>query len=236
LISFIRGLLFHLGYAVSIILYSIFVTPIAFLFPFKVRHPWIFVWTGFLGWWLKVTCNIRFEMENPEDIPEEVCVVVSNHESSWETFFLQSYFAPQCVAAKKELFYIPFVGFTLRSLNPIIIDRTKKQNALKQLVSQGKDRLNDGVSVLIFPEGTRVDRGETKAHFAGGSMLAIQAKCPILPIVHNSGKFWPPNKIKKNPGVIKIRVGKKIDTAGRKPKELTQEIEDWMRKTSKELA
>ncbi|OUS32299.1 hypothetical protein A9Q99_01295 [Gammaproteobacteria bacterium 45_16_T64] len=226
--SFLRGIIFYLGYAISIVFYGVIVTPLAWCLPFEKRYPIITSWIRFLEWWLKVICGIRYEIENPEALPSELCVVVANHQSVWETFFIQQHFAPQCVAAKKELILIPFVGITLRALNPIIIDRSKKQNALKQLVVQGKDRLMNNVSVLIFPEGTRVPYGETAPHLGGGSMLAIQANKPILPIVHNSGLFWPAGKVTKYPGTIKIRIGELIDTTGRKPKELTREIELWM--------
>ena len=235
MIGFIRGLLFHFGYAVSILFYGTIVTPLAWFLPFKLRYNIVTTWITFLGWWLRISCGIRHELENPEDLPSELCVVVSNHQSSWESFFLQQYFAPQCVAAKKELIYIPFVGFTLSSLDPIIIDRAKKQNALKQLVNQGKDRLSRGISVLIFPEGTRSPYGEPKPHFAGGSMLAIQAKKPILPIAHNAGLYWPSGRITKFPGTIKIRVGELIQTEERKPKELTKEIEQWINTNTLEL-
>jgi len=236
LISFTRGLIFYIGYVISIIFYSVFVTPFAWLLlPFKQRYYIVTSWIRFLGWWLKVTCGISYELENPQDLPKELCVVVANHQSIWETFFLQQYFAPQCVAAKKELMYIPFVGFTLRALNPVVIDRSKKQNALKQLIQQGKERLNDGVSVLIFPEGTRVPMGELKPHFAGGAMLAIKAEIGILPIAHNAGLYWPPGKISKFPGTIKIRVGQLTQTIDRKPKELSKELEDWIRENSDEL-
>jgi 1-acyl-sn-glycerol-3-phosphate acyltransferase len=236
LISFTRGLIFYFGYVISIIFYSVFVTPFAWLLlPFKQRYSIVTSWIRFLGWWLKITCGIRYELENPQDLPKELCVVVANHQSSWETFFLQQYFAPQCVAAKKELMYIPFVGFTLRALNPVVIDRSKKQNALKQLIQQGKERLNDGVSVLIFPEGTRVHMGETKPHFAGGAMLAIKAETGILPIAHNAGLYWPPGRISKFPGTIKIRVGQLTQTKDRKPKELSQQLEEWIRVNSGEL-
>lgn len=237
MISFTRGLVFYIGYAVSIVFYSVFVTPFAWLLlPFKQRYYIVTSWIRFLGWWLQVTCGIRYVLENPEDLPKELCVVVANHQSSWETFFLQQYFAPQCVAAKKELIYIPFVGFTLRSLDPIIIDRSKKQNALKQLISQGKDRLAKGVSVLIFPEGTRVPIGQSKPHFAGGAMLAVQANTGIVPVAHNAGLYWPPGKISKYPGTIKIRVGQLVETDGRKPKELSKELEDWIRENAASIS
>lgn len=236
MISFTRGFIFYIGYAISIVFYSTFITPFAWLLlPFKQRYYIVTSWIRFLGWWLKITCGIRYELENPEDLPKELCVVVANHQSAWETFFLQQYFAPQVVAAKKELMYIPFVGFTLRALNPVVIDRSKKQNALKQLIQQGKQRLEDGISVLIFPEGTRVPLGESKPHFAGGAMLAIKAETGILPIAHNAGLYWPPGKIHKYPGTIKIRVGQLAQAKDRKPKELSAELESWIRKNSAEL-
>jgi len=224
----LRGLLFNFGYALSVVFYGGIITPIVWFMPFRKRCAVLYTWMVFMAWWLRITCNIRYTLEGKENIPDEACVVVANHQSSWETFFLQPHFYPQSVAIKKELFYIPFMGFIMRACKPIIIDRNKKQNALKQLLQQGKERINEDINVLIFPEGTRVKVGERKKHFAGGSMVAIQSGAPILPIVHNAALFWPKGKIKKYPGIITVKIAKAIPTEGRSAKELTKEIQDWM--------
>ena len=120
-------------------------------------------------------------------------------------------------------------------MNPIIIDRSKKTNALKEIIRQGSNRLKHGVWVLIFPEGTRVAPGEIKPHFSGGSMLAVKAGVPIVPMVHNAGTHWPAHRISKYPGIIKVKIGAPIDTQGKSPKVITREIESWMREELKHL-
>jgi len=224
----LRGLLFNFGYTLSIIFYGGIITPIIWFMPFRRRTAILYSWMTFMTWWLRTTCGIRYTIEGKENIPDEACVVVANHQSSWETFFLQPHFYPQSVAIKKELFYIPFMGLIMRACKPIIIDRSKKQNALKQLLQQGKERIKEGINVLIFPEGTRVKPGERKEHFAGGSMMAIQSGAPILPVVHNAALYWPKGSFKKFPGTITVKIAKAIPTEGRNAKELTKEIQNWM--------
>lgn len=224
----IRGVIFNIGYAISVILMgSISILILPFL-PFKQRYFFAVQWVYFLEWWLKVTCGIRHRVEGLDKLPKEPCVIVSNHQSTWETFFLQRYFAPQATVLKKELMYIPFFSWVIRFMKPIVIDRSQKTNALKQILNQGAERLKDGLWVLIFPEGTRVAAGETQTHFAGGSMLAIKNNVPIVPLVHNAGVVWPAHNIRKYPGTVTVKFGDPIDTQGRKPKELTQEIQTWM--------
>jgi 1-acyl-sn-glycerol-3-phosphate acyltransferase len=193
-------------------------------------------WVNFLGWWLRVFCGIDYKITGLENIPESPCVVVSNHQSSWDTFFLQRYFFPQSIVLKKELTLIPFFGWALNGLKPISINRGKKQNALKQIICQGKERLNSNMWVLVFPEGTRVPVGETRPHFAGGAMLAIKAGVPILPLAHNAGLYWPPHQLQKTRGTIDVVIGKPIDTTGKSPKQLTLEIQHWIEEMKDQLS
>lgn len=224
----LRGVIFNIGYAISIILFGSFSLLILAFLPFQKRYFFASRWVNFLGWWLKVSCGITHKVVDLDNLPEQPCVIVSNHQSTWETFFLQRYFAPQATVLKRELMWIPFFGWVIRFMKPIVINRSQRTSALKQILKQGSERLQEGLWVLIFPEGTRVPVGENRPHFPGGAMLAIRNNVPIVPLVHNAGRVWPARDTRKYPGEITIKFGKPIDTTGKNPKALANEIKAWM--------
>lgn len=224
----LRGILFNIGYITSVVIFgtfSIFVLP---WLSFRKRYFFASRWVNFLEWWLKITCGITHQVTGLENLPHRPCVIVSNHQSTWETFFLQCYFAPQSTVMKRELMWIPFFGWVIRFMKPIVINRSQRTSALKQILRQGSERLQEGLWVLIFPEGTRVPVNENRPHFSGGAMLAIRSGVPIVPLAHNAGRVWPAHNIRKYPGTITVKFGKPIETRDKKPKELTDEIKDWI--------
>jgi 1-acyl-sn-glycerol-3-phosphate acyltransferase len=138
--------------------------------------------------------------------------------------------------AKKELLSIPFFGWCLKIKDPVVIDRSKKSNALKQLLSQGKENLEKGCWVMIFPEGTRVAPGEASEYSSGGALLAQKAGVSVIPIAHNAGEFCPPRGYLKYPGTIQVVVGPEISTEGKKTKAVMNEVETWIRSTMAEIS
>jgi 1-acyl-sn-glycerol-3-phosphate acyltransferase len=137
---------------------------------------------------------------------------------------------------KKSLLQIPFGGWALATLKPIAIDRGNQKEALKMLLEQGIARLNEGLSVLIFPEGTRVAPGVYKKFNAGGAMLAQKSGFPVLPLAHNAGEFWPRNSFLKYPGVIKVKIGPLIDSRNKSTKEINAETETWILQAMSEIS
>ena len=81
--------------------------------------------------------------------------------------------------------------------------------------------------MLIFPEGTRTPVGEVGQYKQTGAALARQLGCPLIPVAHNAGAFWPRKSFKKEEGVIKVIVGKPISTHSKTTKEITEE-ETWI--------
>src|SRR5690606_19875607 len=126
-------------------------------------------------WWLGVTCGVRVRIRGQENVPPGPYVILSNHQSTWETLYFIFHFMPACAILKQELLRIPFFGWGLRMLRPIAIDRGQPRQALKAVQTQGKDRLAEGISVIVFPEGTRLDPGEERKYSSGGAELAIKA-------------------------------------------------------------
>jgi 1-acyl-sn-glycerol-3-phosphate acyltransferase len=156
-------------------------------------------------------------------------VIISNHQSSWETLFFYGLVFPVSPILKKELLRIPFWGWALRLVKPISIDRSNKREAGKSLLTQGRARLKEGNWIVLFPEGRR-SAPQTVAKFSrSGAKLAISASVSLLPIAHNAGDCWPKGRFTKTPGVITVTIGLPIDTAGADSSDLTNRCETWIK-------
>lgn len=228
----IRSLLFYLGYYAVLVPHATLCVLLGLFIPVKWRYPYFLLWNAFVVWWLRITCGVRYRISGKENVPSGTYVMIANHQSPWETLFLYWEFLPICAILKKELLNIPFFGWGLRLLKPIAIDRSKKSQALQQLMKQGRANLDDGRSVLVFPEGTRVAPGVEKRYSAGAAELAIAAGKPLVPVAHNAGHFWPAHKMIKNPGTIQVMIGKPIYPDSRTAREITQEAETWIRQAA----
>jgi 1-acyl-sn-glycerol-3-phosphate acyltransferase len=180
---------------------------------------------------LRVTCKLDYRVEGLENIPAEPHVAYWKHSSAWETFGQFLVGPPKVIVLKHELMYIPFVGFGLSLLRSIDVKRGAGTSAVNQVVSQGGSRLAEGLSVLIFPEGTRVAAGETRRYGVSGALLASRAGCKVVPVAHDAGYYWPRRGLLKKPGTIRVIVGPPIDAAGREPREINEETQAWIEST-----
>ena len=158
------------------------------------------------------------------------------HQSAWETIALHTIFFPQVAVIKRELLWLPVWGWAASTLKPIAIDRKNQRTALRNLVKQGTERLNEGLWVIIFPEGTRAAPGEKTKFNAGGSLLAQLSKYPVIPVAHNAGEFWPRYGFLKYPGTIKVRIGPAIQSEGRKAHDINAEAEQWIGNAMREIS
>ena len=224
----IRAFLFYLGYVPLIAWFG--GTGILFFYflPYRIRSNYILTWNRCTVRWLSWTCGVKFKVQGQENLPDGPYVALSKHRSQWETYFLQYYLAPVCVVLKRELLRLPFFGWGLRLTNPIAIDRGNPKQALKETLDQGKARLAQGISILIFPEGTRkAVEGEPK-YARGGANIAVAAGVPVVPIAHNAGTFWPADKFLKYPGTITVKIGKPIDSSSHDSREITEMVKAWV--------
>ena len=224
----IRSLLFYAGMGCSLLIFSplsVIMRPL----PFHIRYKTISQWARFQVWWLKVTCNVNYQLQGLENIPDSPCIVMSNHQSAWETLALQFLLPPQVWVLKQELLQIPIYGWGLAAMEPIAIDRGAAIKSFRQIVEQGKERLARGLWIIIYPEGTRVAPGEEKKYLPGGGLLAEKTGLPVLPVAHNSGKFWPRNSFLKYPGTITLKFGPLISSSEKKANAITKEVEVWIR-------
>jgi 1-acyl-sn-glycerol-3-phosphate acyltransferase len=226
-ILWLRSLAFWIVFPVSLV---IFATLLLFTVFFSLNTRWqlVQVWVHFILWWLKITCKLTHEVQGREHIIPKAGIVFSKHQSTWETIALQHIFPLQVWVAKRELMWIPFFGWGLALMKCIHIKRGTGKAAVKQLVTQGKARLDEGIWVVIFPEGTRIPAGQRGRYRIGGAVLADQTGYPIIPVAHNAGEYWPRRSFIKRPGVIQVRIGTPIDPAGKSAQQILDEASTWI--------
>ena len=230
----LRSLLFYMGLISS----TMFIVPFCLLIsplPFPKRYYFVTRWTAFNLWWLKITCDLKHSIEGLENIPANTSIIMSKHQSAWETLAIQLIFPTQVWILKRELLWIPVYGWGLASMQPISIDRGSAVTAFRQIVKQGCKRLAEGYWVVIFPEGTRVAPGQTKKYLPGGGMLAEKSGVSIIPIAHNEGYFWQKNSISKKSGTIQMVIGPAIDPKDKTATEITNEVEKWIEDAANKL-
>lgn len=227
-ILFLRSLLFFILSIISIFIYS-FVCLFSLLLPLRVRHALV---RGFLKYYvnmLAVVCGIRYQVEGLENIPQKrFGVILSKHQSAWETFFLPIIFHDPAVIAKRELLWVPFYGWGVAAVDPILINRKDKTTAMQQIIRKGKKCLEDGRWILVFPEGTRVPVGKVGKYHLGGARLAVATEAPVIPVAHNAGSFWPRRGFIKQPGTIRVVIGPVIETKGRTPEAVMESAKSWI--------
>lgn len=201
---------------------------LAIVLPLKLRFSLIAVWrAGFMAL-CEYVLGLRYRVIGTENIPETPSVILSKHQSAWETVALQEVFPPLVFVLKKSLLMIPFMGWAFAAVKMISIDRAAGTDALRQVIDQGSDRLKAGYWVVIFPEGTRIAPGAKRRFKPGGAHLAINAGVPAVPVAHNAGEFWGRNAFVKRAGLITVSVGPAIDPAGKTAAEITALAEQWI--------
>lgn len=208
---------------------------LCFAFPYPIRYYIITRWSYFTIFCAKIICGIQYEVHGTEHIPATNAIVLANHQSAWETLFLQTLLGPQTWVLKKQLLRIPFFGWALSLLDPIAIDRNKK-NSIKQLLEQGKKGLEAGKWVILFPEGSRMEAGKSGKFSRSGAMLAKESGYPILPIAHNAGLFWPKNAFLKHPGTITVIIGPPLFPEQCDLDSLQIQAKEWIEKTALTLS
>lgn len=231
----LRSLAFFILYNLLGMVHSLLSLAFAPFQTFEQRYRFVNLWTRASLWLLRRLNGIEIEVRGLENLPRgEALVVMSNHQSEWETFYLQLLISPQATVLKRELLWVPFFGWALTLLQPIAIDRGRPVTAMKTLLREGKRRLDQGVSVVIYPEGTRQPPGRIGRFNAGGAKLACHAGKRVLPVAHNAGDCWPARSLLRKPGRIRLVIGEPIDCdAG--PEALIARTEAWIRETATTL-
>ncbi len=230
--ALIRSVLHLLWMVVTVMPWAIAVLLFS-LFGSSTRIYWMCVG------WLRLAVSggtfilgIKNRVTGMENLPSgetSAAVLLLKHQSTWETFSMPTLMPhPLAYVFKKELLYVPFFGWAMARMDMIHIDRSQRAQAFNKVVDQGRRLMNQGVWVIMFPEGTRIERGQKGVYKTGGTRLAIETGAPVIPIAVSSAKCWPRKAFIKKPGIVDFSIGKPISSVGRKPEELMREVEAWI--------
>lgn len=234
-VLFIRSLLFWIGFIVNT---AVFGTSVVILFftPSSFRLKIARVWSHVNNFLLKVFCGIDFTVQGKENLDVDTAIILSKHQSTWETLALHSFTPYVHWVFKRELMYIPIFGWALALTDPIAINRGTGRVAIKQLITEGTRKLNDGKWMVLFPEGTRTAPGKSHKYKIGGALLAEKSGYPVIPIAHNAGEFWPRHSFIKWPGTISVVIGPAIETKGRLAEDINAEVYNWIETTMRDIS
>ena len=230
--SAIRSILHLLFMAVTVVPWALAVI-IASPFMSSTKIYWMCAgWLRLVVWGGRWILGIHNHIIGYENLPvgsKAPAVLLVKHQSTWETFAMPALMPhPLAYVFKKELLYVPFFGWAMSRMDMIHIDRSKRAQAFNKVVQQGQRLLDKGTWVIMFPEGTRIPRGQKGQYKSGGTRLAVQTGAPVIPIAVTSAKCWPRRALLKKPGVVEFSIGKPIPSQGRDPDELMREVEDWI--------
>jgi len=234
--QWIRSLLFTVLFFVTTLAFGVVVLLTALL-PLSIEQRYVIPrnWGLFETWLARVVCGIDYVVEGRENLPREPFVSLWKHSTAWETM-AQMFVVPTASwLLKREVLWIPVVGWAVKTYWPIAIDRSAGHSAVNQVIRQGRERLAAGMGVIVYPEGTRVAPGQTRKYGVSGALLAIEAGAPVVPIAHNAGYFWRRRSLLKKPGTIYVVIGRPIDPEGLDAREINQRAQQWIEATIAEI-
>ena len=230
--QWLRSLVFTSFFFLWTAFYAVFFAIAVSVVPYRTRFAVTRGWGIVLVFALKWICRLDHRVEGGENIPAGSHVALIKHSSSWETFTQALLLPPQAWVLKRELTWIPLIGWGMRRIRAIAVDRGAGHIAVKSVLEQGRARLAEGLWVVIFPEGTRMAPGTTRKYGISGALLACETGKYIVPVAHNAGFYWRRRSVYKKAGTIRVRIGKPIVTAGRDPREVNTEAQAWIEANS----
>lgn len=232
----IRSTIFWLAFAANTIIIG-FISPVFLAFPEKTRHGLARFYSQLNTQLLQLICGVKYVINGQENIPtdDQTYIIMANHQSTWETLAFASIFGRLTWVLKRELLRIPFFGWGLLTISPIAINRKAGRSAMEQVKQQGKERLDKGINIVIFPEGTRVAAGTVGNYKKGGMVLAKYADVNVLPVAHNAGDCWPRHSFIKMPGTIYVHIGELIETSNLNEEELLTTVKTWITGKQEEI-
>lgn len=224
---FLRSLSFFILVVLNTIAFGIYVVPMIFI-NYNAGYDGAKAWGSTVLWLAKNVCGIDYTVRGAENIPSQPCVSMAKHQSAWETVFILSFLPRAVWIIKRELVWLPVVGWVLYALKSIAIDRKSGKRAVDQIEEQGRERISRGLWVSLFPEGTRIAPGKRGKYGIGGAWLAAKTGTPVLPIAHNAGECWRRYAFLKYPGKVTVSIGPPIITVDRTPGEVIADVENWI--------
>ncbi len=226
-VLYIRSLVFWIFSIANTLIMALPVLGFS-LFSYRLAAASAKIWARLNLLALRVFCNLSCEVEGQDNVPEKGCIVLSKHQSTWETYFLYSTLPNCAFVAKKSLLWIPIFGWAIAALKFIMIDRSSGRTAVVQMIEQARDRLSHNISIVVFPEGTRMRPGADTNYRIGGAAIAEQTGADVLPVAVNSGEYWPRMGFIKWPGKISVRIGPTISSEGKSAATIMRETETWI--------
>jgi len=234
-VLYIRSSLFWLGFIVTTAVFGSLIV-VLFFFPSNMRLQLAKLWSISNNFLLKLFCGIDYKVTGKENLGTQNAIILSKHQSTWETLSLHSFTPLARWVFKRELMYIPIFGWALALTDPIALNRGAGRAAIKQLIKKGGEKLKQGKWLILFPEGTRTAPGKTHKYKIGGALLAAKTGYPVVPIAHNAGEFWPRHSFIKWPGTISVVIGPAISTQGRSAEEINEDVYNWIEGTMKRIS
>ena len=207
------------------------------LLPLTIKQRYVIprTWGLFLTWLAGAICGLKYTVEGQENLPQQPFISLWKHSSTWDTFAQMFVVPPAAWLLKREVIWIPIVGWAVSTYKPIAINRSAGHSAVNQVVKQGRERLASGMGIVVYPEGTRVLPGQTRKYGISGALLAKEAGVPVVPIAHNSGYLWPRRSPLKRKGTIYVVIGKPIDPTGLDAREINARAQEWIEATIAEI-
>lgn len=236
MINWLRSALFLTIAAVTVAIAAtaivlLFWAPDSWVQFILIRYCRFCVWLG------EVICGMKVVVEGRENIPDTPSVIMIKHTTALETYGHVPLFPKTCWVVKRELLWTPLVGWAIGlAFDPIAINRRRGRSAVTQVIQQGKERLANGIWVTIYPEGTRVQPGETRKYGISGAALAQEAGVQIVPVAHNAGDLWRRREFTKRPGTVRFVIGPPIDASTQSPKETSLIVQDWIESKMREIS
>ncbi len=232
----IRALIFLALQVVTVI-----PTALVMLASFWAPRRWLYGCARFFLvvniWGLEHICGIKWKVQGEQNLPDEPVILLSKHQSTWETFFFPVWMPRElCYVFKRELLYIPFFGWGIALCDMIHINRSKRSDAFEQVVNQGARKLAERRWIIMFPEGTRIAVGKKGQYKSGGARLAIRTGAKVVPIAHNAGECWPRKAFIKTPGLVTVSIGPAIASQGKTPDALMREVEAWIEQEMRRIS
>ncbi|NLY27134.1 MAG: 1-acyl-sn-glycerol-3-phosphate acyltransferase [Alcaligenaceae bacterium] len=224
----LRAIVFQFVLIVTVIPYA-FLCLLCAPLPLHQRYRITMGWPRMALWAARFILGIRWQIKGAHNLPDGPGIILSKHQSAWETLFFPACMPRElCFVYKKELHMIPFFGWGLALLRMIPINRSKGRDAFEQVVRIGQERINEGRWPILFPEGTRIAPGKTGRYKMGGALLASRTQTPVIPIAHNAGECWPRRAFIKKPGLVTVSIGPAIHPDGLSPEALNNKVQDWI--------
>ena len=231
---YIRSTLYNLYQAISAVFFGLG-GVFLFFFPLRLRFRFIlgYAYSNMIA--LRYLAGLKVNVVGKENIPERASILMVKHQSTWETYALQTIFPHHVWVLKKQLLRVPFFGWGLAQLEPIAIDRSARKRAMEQIIDRGKDRIKQNLWIVIFPEGTRIPAGKKGKYKLGGARLCEATGAPALPVAHNAGEFWPKGSFLIKPGTVTLKIGEAITPTGKSAEEINNLVENWIEGVMEEI-